>query len=824
MSRYVPIPAVKLDPRGERELVDRASEAVFEASNGLLSDFSDSSPLRAILEGQVFAYSQFLQYFNRIPEALLVEWIGPFLGAQRRTGTASVVDVRMEFSVPTSADTRIPSGFEVSTDPSLNNGVNTTYSLISPLVVPRGSSSATGRFRAKTRGTSGNCLEGSVKRFQPTSGISSITNDAPGFGGTDIETLGEVKERFLSLIRRRVPVSEEDWKGVFQDLFGLGTFSYLDFDQKSNQVNFYFLKPNLEVPNSVEVGLAKNVISQMIPMGFNFNVSSAPVEFVETEVTANFNSLNLSRKEVSDSIRLAILTALQGNALPSEVNLTRQDLIGYVSANLGVGTPYLNPDITSVRVFTKPLDTRRERFRETLKNLSDSGPLEAGDLVSSPNGDKFIVNQEFTISDSSKRYYANEGFLRLSLAEEYESGKEMSTGEVIRDGSGYRVAITSFRTSGEILIDEANGNLTEIKTFSTWVEGNSYSRGVGEVFNPDILEFQPNDLGKEINLPTGSAVWVVFDSFTRNFDSSSLGLVQSLGFVQNTPITEKVLEQGNFFTGDYIVTPRPNGSVDYDPALFFVDPTLGVIQKSYSVLEDFQQEEVLNLRDSISYLEQEGKLREVKLSNEVKVSNFKVRHTSGETFHDGQSVYLVVRDFTPHTKNIGEFLEDGTLINLPSWDINQSRPWFSLNPGDTVSFNKGGGKEFFKVNSSFTPTLNPEVYYKFMERVSSTLNLVPFYDLEYGIEDLFEHNGEFYKVVRPFSTEENDLEELLVEGKIQKIQVELEPSDLIQSSREFVALAGDTLTSISQDGGTKSSFLYSDTLSSLPRYRGDSLF
>ena len=92
MARYSPLPAVSLDPRTEAQLVQQASQRVYEASNHTLNDFSAGNPLAALLEGQAFAQGEFLYWANQLPESVLANWIGPFLGAMRRLGTPATAE------------------------------------------------------------------------------------------------------------------------------------------------------------------------------------------------------------------------------------------------------------------------------------------------------------------------------------------------------------------------------------------------------------------------------------------------------------------------------------------------------------------------------------------------------------------------------------------------------------------------------------------------------------------------------------------------------------------------------------------------------------
>ena len=118
MPRYAPLPAVNIDPRNEAELVNAAAKRVYDASNSKLNDFSAGNPLMALLEGQAFAQGEFLFWANQLPESVLIEWIGPFLGAMRRLGTASSTRLTLGFT-PQLVQFIVPVGTEFATDANL---------------------------------------------------------------------------------------------------------------------------------------------------------------------------------------------------------------------------------------------------------------------------------------------------------------------------------------------------------------------------------------------------------------------------------------------------------------------------------------------------------------------------------------------------------------------------------------------------------------------------------------------------------------------------------------------------------------------------------
>lgn len=176
MPRYAPLPPIELDPRNESELVAAAAQRVYEASGATINDFSSGSPVMALLEGQAFAQAELLAFANSFPEAVLVEWIGPFLGAQRRTGSASVVDVRFTISARNQEFVVFP-GFELATDSNLTNGERYAFVTTERLSIPPGEETGVVRavsvFRGSTYNVPANSITSAVTSL---AGVLSVTN------------------------------------------------------------------------------------------------------------------------------------------------------------------------------------------------------------------------------------------------------------------------------------------------------------------------------------------------------------------------------------------------------------------------------------------------------------------------------------------------------------------------------------------------------------------------------------------------------------------------------------------------------------------------
>ena len=125
--------SVGLDPRNEAQLVNAAAKRVYDASNAKLNDFSAGNPMMALLEGQAFAQGEFLYWANQLPQSILLEWIGPFLGAMRRLGTPSTTRLTVAIQ-PQGFQSVIPAGTIFSTNANLTDGESLEFVTLTDLI------------------------------------------------------------------------------------------------------------------------------------------------------------------------------------------------------------------------------------------------------------------------------------------------------------------------------------------------------------------------------------------------------------------------------------------------------------------------------------------------------------------------------------------------------------------------------------------------------------------------------------------------------------------------------------------------------------------
>jgi hypothetical protein len=187
------------------EVVRAIQSRIHIESGGQLTDFTPASPLAAISEGQGFAQAELLYYLNSLPEAVTIQWLRS-LGVQRRIGSRALVDVTF-FRVPGyTRPVTIPAGTKVYA----NSGQ--VFVLLDQVRMTE--SSATVTAQSERWGTVYNVPAGSIGRTERNFlGLDLVTNNAPAAGGTDLETIDDMKLRAFELFGRRNLTSRSDFEG-----------------------------------------------------------------------------------------------------------------------------------------------------------------------------------------------------------------------------------------------------------------------------------------------------------------------------------------------------------------------------------------------------------------------------------------------------------------------------------------------------------------------------------------------------------------------------------------------------------------------------------
>lgn len=758
MARYAPLPSVNIDPRNEAELVQAASQRVYQASGQTLNDFSSGNPLAALIEGQAFAQGEFLFWANQLPQSILIEWLGPFLGAMRRLGTPAVA--RLALTVPPSNTvTVIPAGTTFTTDSNLTGGESFTFITDAEVSIPAGESLAYATVASQYVGSIYNSPANSITGTSANNvdGLT-VTNPQPATGGSDVETYQEVQERFFTLIRRRNPVSAEDWQDFFTDFYGVGTqtsvqpnrpnqgtYNYMtDYLKPNGQVSFFVLGPDGVELNQSQLNRGQNVVNYSVPVenkGHLYPITLSQVQYdLTVEIDAN-SAFGENLKDSSLNFRDRLFEVLRpGNVFPANVDPTVSDVDAAFYSTFPTATRFIDPRIkVSAAYNTPPLLEPAAATYTSVYAFEPIGPLlSVNDLVETtlPVPIYYPVLTDFTPYSTKKEDQTIYGNLALQQIKFLVSG-EYVQGQVCYwdpsvGGDGELHVINENLTIAsqvDIPILIAQGRISGIKTYSPWVVGNAYQKTtVGGVYDPQLVEYDytlpiANNVdatGKFVppgaivlSKRPGAFVWVVNQNFTLQPATNDVTGAQA-SFQLGTPITPKLLEAGmSYAVGDWVYTPQIGSgpSPVADPFYNYVDIRLGVVNK-YAYVEKAFTYEPNGQSISVYFdgLVEQTIVKEIVVQNAdggLPVSKYKPRFPAGtylEYRSDSISAaefYIAAKYFTPDSTNSGELLRQGFIFPLYVDSVQYSSFLLAKNEANSVLNKPTRMFRFFKGDRTF---------------------------------------------------------------------------------------------------------------------------
>lgn len=715
MPRYAPLPSVSLDPRNEAQLVQAASQRVYQASNQTLNDFSAGNPLAALLEGQVFAQGEFLFWLNQLPDKILLEWIGPFLGAMRRLGTAATA--RLVVTIPaTSTPVTIPSGSAFTTDANVTGGETYNFLTLSDHTFPPGETVLYIPVYSEFVGTAYNVPANSIVSASSVNveGLAAI-NPQPATGGSDVETYQEVQERFFTLIRRKNPVSSQDWQDFFTDFYGLGTqttvrpnrgssYSYnyvTDYILPTGQVSFFVLGPGGVELTAEQLNRGQNVVNFSVPVGMTghlYPLTLSQVQYdITLEVDAN-SSFGSSLRNSALDFRNRLYQILQpGNVFPASTDPSVSDVDSAFNLTFGVDTRYVNPRITSAKAFNTPpqLTASSALYTQVYSFEPSDTLLNQNDLVlqSVPSKKYYPVLTGFTPYSASKKDQTIYGNLAMKQIRSLQAGSFLQSDVVywdLSDGGDGELHVVldnvNIGVKTEIPLLMAEGKISTAKSYSDWMPGNVYSTRQGGVYNPEIVEydyvpgdgqFQPNSSsGVPLSKRPGALVWVVSQDFTLGQPSNSITSALSAGLL-GFEVTPEGLTAGNSYTaGQWVETPQIGSGPDSvaDPYYHYVDAIEGGVCKFAYVTQGFVYHPgQLSTKDYFDQLVEMGVLREIVVRSSddgLPIFKYKPRFPVGtyleyrDSSASSPQYYVAAKYFTPDSSVISNLLSEGLVFPL----------------------------------------------------------------------------------------------------------------------------------------------------------------
>jgi hypothetical protein len=292
---YGPILPLQLDSRNTEALVRAIQTRIYMESGGALNDFTPASPLSAIAEGQAFAQAELLYYLNNLPEAFSLQWLRQ-LGIQRKLGSKSLVDVSFYKVAGFQRVLIIPKGTKVLADGGQTFITLEEVRILEPDFV------TTVTCQSEKWGSSYNVASAAINKIERNfAGLESLSNVEPAAGGTDIESVNQMKQRAFEVLGRRNLTSTTDFENEVRTLVPESNIvKILTYEERNNLDSS--LSGNIVICvgdesgrdlSSANLAYLINSIKSRVTIGTNVSFIAPEVVPIDTVVEAYYDPLTI---------------------------------------------------------------------------------------------------------------------------------------------------------------------------------------------------------------------------------------------------------------------------------------------------------------------------------------------------------------------------------------------------------------------------------------------------------------------------------------------------------------------------------------------------
>lgn len=330
---YGPILPLQLDSRNTEALVRAIQSRIYLESGGSLTDFTPASPLSAIAEGQAFAQSELLYYLNLLPEAFSLYWFRQ-LGIQRKLGSRAFADVTF-YRVPGYQRTLI-----IPKNTRLFANGNQEFITLKEARIPESDLSGiiTVPCQSERWGTVYNVGAGAINKIERNfAGLESLTNINPAIGGTDIETISEMKTRAFEVLSRRNLTTSSDFENEIKALVPETSIIKVLTYEERNQLSSLF-SGNVTIcigdqnGRELQESLVDSLLQAMKPrITIGTNISFIPPDVIPVHIVAeiyyNPETVNESTEFLANQVFQTISNYFDPVTLGLGVEINYQDVI-----------------------------------------------------------------------------------------------------------------------------------------------------------------------------------------------------------------------------------------------------------------------------------------------------------------------------------------------------------------------------------------------------------------------------------------------------------------------------------------------------------------
>lgn len=331
---YGPILPLQLDSRNTEALVRAIQTRIFLESDGQLNDFTPASPLASIVEGQAFAQSELLYYLNNLPEAFSLQWLRQ-LGVQRKIGSRAYVDVTF-FKVPGFAKVvLIPKNTKVYA----SNGL--AFETLEDIKILETQDSVTTPCRSERWGSVYNVGAESISKIEKNfAGLEFLTNSFPATGGSDLESIDDMKRRAFEVFSRRNLTSSNDFENEVRSLLPeAGIVKVLTYEEKFElsellSGNVFIVVGDSEGQPLSQANLGSLISSMKDRVTIGTNVSFISPEIIPVDISINILYNPESISDSLDFLANQVFEVLNEFISPSSIGLGGEILYQDVTKRL----------------------------------------------------------------------------------------------------------------------------------------------------------------------------------------------------------------------------------------------------------------------------------------------------------------------------------------------------------------------------------------------------------------------------------------------------------------------------------------------------------
>ncbi|ALF55612.1 hypothetical protein ACX27_26665 [Nostoc piscinale CENA21] len=319
--------SIILDERDEETILQQAQLRVFNASSGQLDDFTENSPVAALLQGQAFAASELLYKVNQLPIAVIIDFL-KVIGVERKLGTKATATLTFTLTAPLSNTFVIPEGFEV-----IDITGNLSFLTDAALSIPPGLISGSVTATAEANGSAYNLASYTLVGIpNPLTFLAAVTNAEGSNGGSDPETDEEVISRGITELRVRSPISAPDFEFIAEGVLGagsrciaIGLLGANKFTRQLGAVHLFLLNPDGTPANSAQLIKVQEAFANRIALGSSLYVSPVELLTISGDLVARL-APGRDPDETADELWEAFTTYLDPTQYPSDQDIVLNEV------------------------------------------------------------------------------------------------------------------------------------------------------------------------------------------------------------------------------------------------------------------------------------------------------------------------------------------------------------------------------------------------------------------------------------------------------------------------------------------------------------------